>query len=366
MSSLGPDWIPSECRLGLVGSKSVAESRPVMHPYCNHCAIKRGYTGKRPLKILFITATRIGDAVLSSGLVAHLAAQHPGVRFTIACGAPAAPLFEAVPGLDRLIVIEKKPFHSHWLSLWAACIGNRWDRIYDLRGSMLARLMWAGERHIGDYRDDSIHRVEELGRLIGVSPPPAPMLSLSEEAREAAAGLIPEGLPVLAIGPTANWGGKQWPAGRFAALALRLTGAGCLLEGASVAVLGAAPEREMAQPVLDALPAERRIDLIGQSLPVAAACIERSALYVGNDSGLMHIAAATGTPTLGLFGPSPETRYGPWGAHCASVRTDEGFKDLVLSPDFDHLSQKTLMTGLSVDKACEALANLYTSVKNAP
>lgn len=318
------------------------------------------------MKILFITATRIGDAVLSSGLVAHLAAAYPGTRFTIACGAPAAPLFEAVPGLDRLIVIEKKPFHSHWLSLWAACVGNRWDRIYDLRGSMLSRLMWAGERHIGDYRDDSIHRVEELGRLIGVSPAPGPTLSLSDDARASAAALIPEGPPVLAIGPTANWGGKQWPADRFAELALRATGADGLLEGARVAVLGAEQEREMAQPVLDALPAERQIDLIGQSLPVAAACIERSALYVGNDSGLMHIAAATGTSTLGLFGPSPETRYGPWGKDCASVRTDEGFKELVLAPDFDHLSQKSLMTGLSVNKAYEALAKLYTSVKNAP
>lgn len=317
------------------------------------------------MNILFITATRIGDAVLSSGLIAHLTAEHPGARFTIACGAPAAPLFEAVPGLERLIVIEKKPFHSHWLSLWAACVGNRWDRIYDLRGSMLARFMWAGQRHIGDYRDDSIHRVEELGRLVGVSPPPAPMLSLSDEAQAQAADLIPDRLPVLAIGPTANWGGKQWPADRFAALALRATGEGGILEGATVAVLGAEPERYMAQPVLDALPTDRQIDLIGQSLPVAAACIARSTLYIGNDSGLMHIAAATGTPTLGLFGPSPEMRYGPWGAHCASVRTDEGFKELVMSPEFDHLSQKSLMTGLSVEKAYEALANLYTSVKNA-
>ena len=318
------------------------------------------------MKILFITATRIGDAVLSSGLIAHLAAEHPGVRFTVACGAPAAPLFEAIPGLDRLIVIKKKPFHSHWISLWAACAGKRWDRIYDLRGSMLARFMWAGERHIGKYRDDNIHRVEELGRLIGVSPAPAPMLYLSDDAWEKAGALVPSGKPVLAIGPTANWGGKQWPADRFSALALHATEKGGVLEGATVAVLGAESERAMAQPVFDALPEGRRIDLIGQSLPVAAACIGRSTLYVGNDSGLMHIAAATGTPTLGLFGPSPETRYGPWGAHCASVRTDEGFKELVLSPHFDHRSHKSLMTGLSVDKAYEALANLYTSVKNAP
>ena len=121
----------------------------------------------------------------------------------------------------------------------------------------------------------------------------------------------------------------------------------------------------MAAPVLDALPKDRLIDLVGQPLPVAAACIEQCALYVGNDSGLMHIAAATGTPTLGLFGPSPETRYGPWGPHCASVRTVEGFRELVLAPDFDHLSQKSLMTGLSVDAAYEALANLYANVKDA-
>ena len=316
------------------------------------------------MKILFVTATRIGDAVLSSGLVEYLADEYPAARFTIACGAPAAPLFSGLPSLDRLIVIQKKRFHSHWLSLWATCIGTRWDYIYDLRGSMLSRFLWAGERRMVDYRDDNIHRVEELGRLVGVSPAPIPKLSLSGEVRAAAVELVPDGPPVLALGPTANWGGKQWPAERFAALALQATGVDGLLAGARIAVLGAESERWMAQPVVDALPAGRCIDLIGQPLPIAAATIERSSLYVGNDSGLMHIAAATGTPTLGLFGPSPEKRYGPWGKHCASVRTDEGFKELVLARDFDHRSQKSLMTGLSVDKAYEALANLYTSVKN--
>jgi ADP-heptose:LPS heptosyltransferase len=317
------------------------------------------------LKVLFITATRIGDAVLSSGLLAHLAAENPHVRFTVACGAPAAPLFEAVPGLDQLIVVEKKPFHSHWLSLWSACVANRWDRVYDLRGSMLSRFMLVRERYIAGYRDDSVHRVEELGILIGITPPPAPKLWLSEDARRTAAELIPEGTPVLAIGPTANWSGKQWPADRFAELAERAVGPGGLIEGATVAVLGAPSEREMAQPVLDSLPENRRIDLIGRSLPVAAACIARASLYVGNDSGLMHIAAAMGTPTLGLFGPSPETRYGPWGAHCASVRTDEGYGALMASRRPDDHEDKSLMTGLSVDKAHEALANLYASVKNA-
>ncbi|MGB0630475.1 MAG: glycosyltransferase family 9 protein [Alphaproteobacteria bacterium] len=316
------------------------------------------------MNILFITATRIGDAVLSTGVIADLAARYPDARFTVACGVPAAPLFETVPNLDRLIVTEKKPFHVHWLALWALVAPKRWDQVYDLRGSALARFLRTGRRIIGAHRDESIHRVVELGRLTDMSPPPAPRLWLSESDRATARSLMPDSGTVLAIGPTANWGGKQWLADRFAALAMRATGADGILPGAAIAVLGADTERPMAQPLLDALPADRRVDLIGQPLRIAAACIQQSDLYVGNDSGLMHIAAAVGTPTLGLFGPSSEVRYGPWGDRAAAVRTPQAFKDLVLADGFDHTSQKSLMESLTVDAAYTALVKLYASVKN--
>ena len=181
---------------------------------------------------------------------------------------------------------------------------------------------------------------------------------------ETAATLLPPDVPVLAVGPTANWGGKQWPAERSADVAARATDTGGVLPGASVAVLGAESERAMAQPLLDGLPAERVVDLIGRPLRIAAACIARSDLYVGNDSGLMHIAAAVGTPTLGLFGPSSEVRYGPWGAHCAAVRTPEGFKELVLSEGFDHRSQESLMKSLTTETVYDALEKLYAGVKD--
>lgn len=343
-------------------ANAVAESGFVMHAYGIGLRQQRKFGF---LKILIVTATRIGDAVLSSGLVAYLAEQFPDARFTIACGAPAAPLFEAVPGLDRLIVVEKKPFHLHWVSLWRDCVGTRWDRVYDLRSSLIARFLMAGERRIGGYRDDTMHRVEELGHLIGVNPPPSPRLWISDAARAKAAELMTDDGPVLAVGPTANWIGKQWPAERFADVAAKTIAPGGIMEGARVAVLGAPSERKMAEPVLEALPAGAAIDLIGQPLPVAAGCIARAALYVGNDSGLMHIAAAVGTPTLGLFGPSPETRYGPWGNHCTSVRTPESYAELV-APELDLLGPHSRMTGLSADKVYEALAKFYASVKDVP
>ena len=93
------------------------------------------------MRILFVTATRIGDAVLSTGLLSHVIARFPGARVTIAVGPAAAPLFEAVPGLDRLIVLRKRRWALHWLALYARTVERRWDIVVDLRGSALAWLL---------------------------------------------------------------------------------------------------------------------------------------------------------------------------------------------------------------------------------
>jgi heptosyltransferase-3 len=71
------------------------------------------------MHILFVTATRIGDAVLSTGLLSYLIDRHPAARLTIAAGPVAAPLFEAVPQLERLEVIEKLRWSAHWLPFYA-------------------------------------------------------------------------------------------------------------------------------------------------------------------------------------------------------------------------------------------------------
>ncbi|SMH62018.1 glycosyltransferase family 9 protein [Azospirillum agricola] len=275
-------------------------------------------------RILFITSNRLGDAVLSTGLLGHLTERFPDARLTIACGPLPAPLFRAVPGLERLIPMAKRSYARHWLRLWLDCVGTRWDLVVDLRNSAVGRLVPARRRAFHAKAARPMHKVEEIAAVLGLSPPPAPRLWIDERARAEADALLPSdrlppGAPLLAIGPTANWLGKEWPAERFAALARRLTAADGPLPGARVAVLAAGPERERARPLLEALGGQA-IDLTGRTDPMAAAaCLSRAALYVGNDSGLMHIAAAAGVPTLGLFGPGfPET-YGPWGPRARAV-----------------------------------------------
>jgi heptosyltransferase-3 len=317
------------------------------------------------MNILFVTATRIGDAVLSTGLLGHLIERYPGARLTIAVGPVAAPLFEAVPGLERLIVMRKQPLALHWLGLYGAVASRRWDIVVDLRGSALAWLLRAGERRAMAKGDRNEHRVRQLARLFELDPPPSPRLWLAPAHEREAADLIPPGPPVLAIGPAANWRGKQWRAERFAELGRRLIAADGVFPGARIAVLAAEHERPQATPLMKAIPPERVIDLIGRTgLLVAAAVLRRCALFIGNDTGLMHIAAASGAPTLGLFGPSPIDQYAPWGSRTAVVRTADP-PEAMFPRGFDHRNTDTLMDSLSVDAVEVAVHQLRERAESA-
>ncbi|MCM0021411.1 MAG: glycosyltransferase family 9 protein [Tagaea sp.] len=302
------------------------------------------------MRALFVTSNRIGDAVLTSGVLAHLLDAHPGLRTTIACGPAAAPLFDAVPGREATIPLAKAPFKAHWFSLWARCLPRIWDLVVDMRGSGLAWFLPAKRRAILAGRDDALHRVEDAARVLALSPPPAPRLWLSDAAKDRARALTGDG-PLLVLGATANWPGKVWPAARFAELARRLTAG--RLAGARLVVVGGPGERAMAEPLLQA----GAVDLIGtENLGVVAAAIARATLYVGNDSGLMHVAAAAGVPTLGLFGPSEDRHFRPWGSNAAFVRTPESKGELFARIEFQPRHAQGLMDSLSVD-AAEAAAH---------
>ena len=318
------------------------------------------------MRLLFITSTRVGDAVLSTGILNACIRRYPGIAVTVACGAPAAPLFAAVPNLEELIILEKTGYARHWLTLWARCVGRYWDMLIDLRGAPITFLLAAKRRRRIGWPDNSVHRVVRLAQVLGLEDdPPAPHLWISSAERRMAAHLLPEGPPVLAVGPTANWIGKTWRAQYFAELIGRLTGPCGILPGARVAICGHSSERQSADPVFEAVPKHRRIDLVGSvGLLEIYACLERAALYVGNDSGLMHMAAAAGIPTLGLFGPSREDLYAPWGRLTAVVRPPLSYEEMFPS-HFDHCDTGTLMDALTVDRVEQAATALWRRVQEA-
>ena len=273
------------------------------------------------MRILFISPNRIGDAVITCGVLDHLIRTHPGCRITIACSPLAAGVFERMPNRERTILVVKQPYDRHWLALWRQVVLTVWDLVVDMRGSALAYLVPARRRAVR--RRMPGRMFEQYAAALGITPAPLPVVWTAAADQARAAGLLPHDRPVVALGATANWAPKVWPAERFAALVRRL-GAGPL-PGVVPAVF-AGPgeaERQMAAPLLEALPGA--IDLRGTlSIAEAAACIERSALFVGNDSGLMHLAAATGAATVGLCGTTIDRadEMAPAGRRASWARAD--------------------------------------------
>ena len=246
------------------------------------------------MRILFISSNRLGDAVLTTGLLDHLIRTHPTARITVATGPVAEGVFTRMPNLERLIVLQKRPYGMHWLPLWWFAVRQWWDLVVDIRGSALAWQVPARRRAVMRRRPG--HKTEQLAAILKLNPPPLPVAWTGEQDRAKAAALLPDGAPIIALGPTANWHGKVWPAENFVALyhALR---AGPLPNARAAILAGpGAKEAALAAPVLAALP--DAINLTGTlTIPEAAACLARCAIYVGNDSGLMHLAAALSFPS---------------------------------------------------------------------
>lgn len=267
-------------------------------------------------RTLFVASNRLGDAVLTTGVLHYLLETEPDIAVTVICGNIPKSIFESIPGVDRVIGINKRRFSLHWPEVALKLGPVFWHRIVDFRGSLLGFLP-GRHRHIWRGGQDDIHKAVANAKLIGLDTPLPPRIMPSEEQLIATQKWLgPKEVqgPILALAPTANFYQKQWHYENYLKLAKELTAKGCILEGARIAVFGAPGEEAQAMPVVEALPEAQVINLVGKTTPMeAAAVLSQCALFVGNDSGLMHTAVAVQIPTVALFGIGKPAVYGPWG-----------------------------------------------------
>jgi len=310
--------------------------------------------GAAPTKpILFIGPAPIGDTILTTGVLEQLRANHPDAQFTLALSPATIGLFRGFPGLERLIPLKKQKNGLHWWHLWRATMATHWTLSVDMRGSAMTRFLRSSLRYIRKGGVvDGVRAADDAAQVIGLDKSPPLAIHTDPAAKAAIADLLPnDGRALLVLAPGSNWGPKRWPADRFGALAMRLTQAGAALAQARIIVLGGPGEEEMTRSVAGELP-DRDVINLGGTLPLleAAALFERSQLFVGNDSGLMHLAAAAGAPTLGLFGPTDERRYAPFGPRAAWVRGERPFAASLARYRANHVDD-SLLDDLSVERA---------------
>jgi len=150
--------------------------------------------------------------------------------------------------------------------------------------------------------------------------------------------------------PCARWQTKFWPAEYWAALADRLYEQGCLLIFA-----GSAQDRDFIARISEQMQSKPLVAAGELGLTEAVALLERSAVYVGLDSGPMHMAAMTGTPVVALFGPTHPERVGPYGVKHVIIRNEKIDCLGCRRRQCNHLS---CMKGIKVDEVFTAVTGM--------
>lgn len=324
------------------------------------------------MNLLVVGPTWVGDTVLSTPVLANLRAAFPSARICYLATAWAAGVLRGHPGVDELRVRPRTLAGDIRAALalrrerveWAIVLPN------SVRGALLA---WAAgaRRRTGYDRNGRAflltepvprprepgHQVEEylaLLRAAGVSVARRlPWIAVSREAEAFAeevfhrAGIGPED-PVVGIQPGARFGAtKLWAWERFAAVGDRLAGS----EGARVLLLGSRGEAPLTARIASAMKSGV-VDLAGRDdLSLLPGLLRRLSVLLTGDTGPMHIAAAVGTPVVGLFGPTDPRRTGPAGEGHTVLR-----RELFCSPCFLKRCPygHECMEGLGVEEVYEA------------
>ena len=319
---------PSVRHLGIAGPTGDAAPQPLAPPRWDWAGIK---------SVLVIRLRSIGDTVLVTPSLLALRRFLPQAQIHILLEDWVAPLLIGSPLIDRVVTIPKQS-HSGRARLARDLHRAKYDVVYNLHGgttaTFLTRATGASHRvgfghyqyarlhnHVAPspqeiWQRQGLHSVEQQLALIGwtgvpVTDRPATQLAVSQKAATSiaerlAAQEIDEGQPLALIHPAAALETKQWATGNFARVAEAVAERGLTPVG-----IVSASER----PVLESLQKQSTTPIAGfadLSLPEVTALASRARLFIGNDSGIAHIAAATGTPSVVVFGSSNVTHWRPW------------------------------------------------------
>lgn len=318
--------------------------------------------------ILYIAPTAIGDAVLASGLIKRLFDEIPGAGFTLVVSAETEPLYRDAPSVDELIVWEGETRLSKF-GLWRRLSGTGWGLVLDARGVGIVGYLRRRKRaELQRPSPDApvVHAIVEYARILRLEDaPPPPFIFTSEETEAKADEFLGSGGPILAVGPGSSWIGRTWPPERFNEVAARLLGKGGPMAGGRLLILGGERERDAARTIRFATSKDRVIDATGKlDLLDSYACLKRVRMFIGAESGLMHLAGAAGAPVVGLFGPSDERRRGPWGENTVAVRGPRSFEDfLAVDPNLNQALNH--MIDLQVDTVLESAVRLHAATEKA-
>lgn len=309
-------------------------------------------------KILVMRYRFIGDTVLTVPFLRNLRRAEPGafIAWMVAPGSSDA--VQGIPYVDEMIIWDPVTIHADSKGAHRGILAKfafirdlrrrRFDKVYVLKRSLSSAVIaWlsGAPKRIGfdtegrgillttkvRYRHDR-HEVENFLDVLGSDGVPVEddflelWTSPVEEKRAAlllAAAGVASTAPIAVIHPFSAVKERGWPLENFAELAERI-GREARFRPVIVGGRGDIETFKSIRPLFG----EAVVDLVGKcDLRETIALLKRSAFFVGNDSGIMHLAAAAGTPLVALFGPQSPVKFGPWSDHAKII-----YRNMACSP----------------------------------
>jgi heptosyltransferase-3 len=274
-------------------------------------------------RILVVALRRLGDVLLTTPLIRSLRRAYPDATIEVLVFADTAGILAGNPDLDRVIAMAARPTFGQSLACAAGLLKRYHLAISTQSGDRpTAFALLAGWTHIGPAwpgnrikrlllgrsvpAGGGVHRVEEVLRIAdGLG------IARAAEVVAPAGPLAPEHAvagPYAVIHASPMFRYKQWTHDGWRALAQALAA-----RGLGVVATGGPADGSYLDALWRDMPAVRRLDAC-LAWPEIATLLSGARVYVGPDTSVTHLAAASGCPTVALFGPTDPRVWGPWPA----------------------------------------------------
>jgi heptosyltransferase I len=271
--------------------------------------------------ILIFGHSNIGDVIYDLAVINPLRESYPNAKITFLCSSRCWDIVSGYKGIDRIIVLDRhgknRGFFSR-LCFTAALRKEKFDLVIVLTSSLnyillRAPAVWRVQRQMRLRHDHPVDRYIDTLRFYGLIVKDASFsfglnekdVSFSFEFLKYR-GIDPRDT-LIGILPLAAWSLKSWPIEKWNSLADILR----KKWGIRVLNLGKLPDNKLGRRIADEI-SGNIIPADETTLPQAKALLSRCQLFIGPDSSLLHLASCMGIETIGLYGPTPVSRFYPY------------------------------------------------------
>ena len=300
-----------------------------------------------PKRILVVKLDHLGDVILATPVFSNLRRAYPDAELHALTGEWATVALERHPDVERVITYNSPAFCrtgrptslKETFTLYRRLRREKYDLMVGLRidwrlvglacgrltPKRLDRAALQIANKLGVQRFSGVHETTrnlDVLKQAGIPTPiktaifAVPAADEKEAAERLATYQVGQQRPLVAIHPGSPIARKQWMRGRYAALADWLIHE----KHAHILFVGVEAEIPIVTDIQTAMCGEA-VSIAGETtLTQLASILHQCDVFIGNDSGPMHLAAAVGTPTVGLYGPGDPTRFGPAGEKCQTIR----------------------------------------------